>query len=235
MKDEAVREGPWEFDDQVTRVFDDMLARSIPDYSGMREIVTEVALRFARPGSQILDLGCSRGGALAHIAHQEPDGIRYLGVEISRPMAEAARGNLCQLPIDVEILELDLRYDFPSVDSCSVILSVLTLQFTPIEYRQNILGNVFHALESGGCFILVEKVLASSLEMDSLMTSLYHRKKGANGYSAEQIDSKQRSLEGVLVPVTAAWNEELMRASGFSSVECVWRNMQFACWVALKL
>jgi tRNA (cmo5U34)-methyltransferase len=234
LKDKIVKNGRWEFDQEVTEVFDDMLSRSIPDYDGMREVVTDVALRFARPGTQILDLGCSRGGAMAGIAERNSENLRFIGIEMSSPMAAAARKNLEQLGIDAEILELDLRYEFPEVTSCSTILSVLTLQFTPIEYRQSILGKVFATLQPGGCFILVEKVLAGSLQLDQMLTDIYYERKGANGYTAEQIDSKKRSLEGVLVPVTARWNEELMISAGFSSVECVWRNLQFACWVALK-
>jgi tRNA (cmo5U34)-methyltransferase len=42
------------------------------------------------------------------------------------------------------------------------------------------------------------------------------------------------SLEGVLVPVTAAWNEYLLRSAGFSHVDCFWRWMNFAAWVAVK-
>jgi tRNA (cmo5U34)-methyltransferase len=42
------------------------------------------------------------------------------------------------------------------------------------------------------------------------------------------------ALEGVLVPVTAAWNEQLLKGAGFSQVECFWRWMNFAGWVAVK-
>ena len=39
---------------------------------------------------------------------------------------------------------------------------------------------------------------------------------------------------GVLVPVTAHWNEELLRQEGFTSVDCFWRHLNFAGWVAVK-
>jgi len=66
------------------------------------------------------------------------------------------------------------------------------------------------------------------------MVDLYYRLKSANGYSQEEIQRKRMSLEGVLVPVTAAWNEELLRQAGFQQVDCFWRWMNFAGWVALK-
>jgi DNA (cytosine-5)-methyltransferase 1 len=57
--------------------------------------------------------------------------------------------------------------------------------------------------------------------------------KAEQGYTHEQIARKRLALEGVLVPVTARWNEELLTAAGFRSVECVWRALNFAAWVAV--
>jgi tRNA (cmo5U34)-methyltransferase len=58
--------------------------------------------------------------------------------------------------------------------------------------------------------------------------------KRRRGYTNEQIDRKRLSLEGVLVPVTARWNEDLLRAAGFGEVDCFWRWMNFAGWVAVR-
>ena len=57
----------WEFDAEVTRVFDDMLSRSIPQYETMRQVVLDLALRFARDGTDVVDLGCSRGEAMGRL------------------------------------------------------------------------------------------------------------------------------------------------------------------------
>jgi tRNA (cmo5U34)-methyltransferase len=58
--------------------------------------------------------------------------------------------------------------------------------------------------------------------------------KAEHGYSREEIDRKRFSLEGVLVPVTARWNEELLAAAGFDQIDCFWRWMNFAGWVAVR-
>ena len=54
------------------------------------------------------------------------------------------------------------------------------------------------------------------------------------GYTDEQIERKRLSLEGVLVPLTAQWNENIMWGSRFREVECFWRWINFAGWVAVK-
>jgi len=234
-RDEVIPRGAWQFDQEVTAVFDDMLQRSIPQYNAMRLVTFEVGRRFVQPGTAIIDMGCSRGQALLPVVSQFGEANDYIGLEISEPMIEAARQNFAYHPHGnrVTIQSADLRRDFPGVTS-SVVLAVLTLQFTPIEYRQQIIRRVFESLAPGGAFILVEKVLGATSKLDEAFVELFLNIKRENGYSESQIDRKRMSLEGVLVPVTAHWNEELLRQEGFTSVDCFWRHLNFAGWVALK-
>ena len=223
--------GQWVFDREVARAFDDMLYRSIPQYNVMRSAVTDLAIRYYQPGTRIVDLGCSRGEAIAPLVDILKD-ARFTGVEISEPMREAATARFSEKP-QVEILPLDLRTDYPEAEA-SVTLSVLTLQFTPIEYRQAILRKVFARTLPGGAFILVEKILGDTAELNETFVKLYYDLKAQNGYSQEQIERKRLSLEGVLVPVSASWNKELLQNAGFRHVDCFWRWMNFAGWIALK-
>lgn len=230
-----VPDGRWAFDEEVTRVFDDMLNRSIPQYETMRSAVHEVGRRFVTPKTAIVDLGCSRGDALAPLVKEFGAYNRFVGVEISSPMAEASRSRFKGY-VDtgiVEIAEEDLRTYFPPVQA-SLIMSVLTLQFVPIDYRQSIVDKVYEHLRPGGAFIFVEKILGASGRITETMISIYHEKKHRSGYTRDEIDRKRLALEGVLVPVTASWNEELLRSAGFSKVDCFWRWMNFAGWLAVK-
>ena len=43
MRDTTMPEGAWEFDEDVTSVFEDMLERSIPDYGKMRALADHMA------------------------------------------------------------------------------------------------------------------------------------------------------------------------------------------------
>lgn len=51
--------------------------------------------------------------------------------------------------------------------------------------------------------------------------------------NAQEIDRKRLVQEGVLVPVTARRNEELL-PRGFRPVECFWRSMNFTDWVGVR-
>lgn len=224
----------WAFDESVTHVFDDMLERSIPQYHEMRALTTDVAAAYVQPGTDIVDLGCSRGEALLPLMERFGAHNRYVGVEVSQPMLAAARERFAAWPDTVlRLLDLDLRERYPFVDA-SVTLCVLTLMFTPINYRQRIVSDIYASTRPGGAVLLVEKLIGGSAATDTLMVDRYHRMKAEHGYSHEEIERKRLALEGVQVPVTAAWNEDLLRSAGFRSVECYWRWMNFAAWVGIK-
>lgn len=245
----------WEFNAAVTDVFDEMLNRSIPQYEIMREAVLEVGTSFVRPGTVIIDLGTSRGEALAPLIKRFGAACEYIGVETSKPMAEAFKARFADwmkhepgVASIVRLFEFDLRVQFPfdglsrSVATAptalpqmaTLVQSILTLMFTPINYRQKIVRQAYEVLQPGGAFILVEKVLGEGWYIDALQVAMYHEMKKRNGYSREEIDRKRLALEGIQVPVTARWNEELLRNAGFTQVDCFWRWMNFAAWVAIK-
>jgi tRNA (cmo5U34)-methyltransferase len=233
--DQTMPTGAWAFDDDVTAAFDDMLQRSIPQYDIMRQAVFDLACPFVVPDGTIVDLGCSRGEALAPFVSKYGAYNHFMGIDVSEPMLDAARERYkgmiaCGL---VDIRNLDLRTSYPPVRAC-VTLSVLTLQFTPIEHRQRILRDVYQHTVPGGAFILVEKILGATADLDARFVERYYALKAHNGYTQEQIDRKRMSLEGVLVPVTARWNEELLRMAGFGQVDMFWRWMNFSGWLAIK-
>jgi tRNA (cmo5U34)-methyltransferase len=233
--DHTQPKGKWTFDDDVTQVFENMLARSIPQYDVMRQLCFQLGAKFAQRDTWIVDLGCSRGDALVPLIDKFGAHNRYLGVEISEPMLAAARerfAGMIQTGI-VEVRALDLRKQYPQMKA-SVTQSILTLQFVPIEYRQMIVQNAFDHLLPGGAFILVEKILGATAKLDALMVESYLDMKREHGYSSDEIERKRLALEGVLVPITARWNEELLHEIGFSEIDCFWRWMNFAGWVAVK-
>ncbi len=235
MKDEVIAKDKWAFDQEVTNAFDNMLERSIPGYEDMRNLVTSLTIKFAQPKSAVLDLGCSSGGSLLPIVEKLKGNNSYIGVEISEPMRSAAIKRFSKFPnLNIEIRDTDLRLDFPREET-SVTLSILTLQFIPIEYRQKILSLAFSQLKPGGVFIFVEKILGRDSSLNDLFVELYYGMKGSNGYTEEQINTKRISLEGVLVPVTADWNEQLLLNAGFKHVECFWRSLNFAGWIGQKV
>lgn len=236
QRDNVIPSGKWSFDGDVTASFEDMLSRSIPQYDVMRSSVADIAMRYFVDGTDVIDLGASRGDAIASILTKSQRRARkMIAVEVSRPMLDSLHSRFYGEEYgNLQVLDFDLRNGYPQDVFASVTLCVLSLQFTPIEHRLRILRDVWSSTAPGGALILVEKVIGASADIDASFVDLYYDLKRANGYTDEQIERKRLSLEGVLVPVTAGWNEDMLRRVGFSEVDCFWRWMNFAGWVAVK-
>ena len=224
----------WQFNQPVAEVFDEMLERSIPQYRLMRTLVTDIAVAFRQQETDILDLGTSRGEAIKPLIDLYGSSNKYIAVETAPAMAEVFRERYAPLISSglVRLLEIDLREKVPSCHA-SVVMSILTLMFVPTNHRQRIIADVYRSLVPGGAFVLVEKVLGEG-RLNDLMVDRYHALKEDNGYSREEISRKALALEGVQVPLTASWNEQMLRTAGFGVVDCFWRCWNFAGWVAVK-
>ena len=224
----------WVFDKQVTDAFDDMLLRSIPDYHSMRGLVHDIGCQFVRAGTDILDLGCSRGAGLAPFVDSFGSQVRCVGLDEAQPMVEACikRFRHEVRAGTVNIRQHDLRGGLPPL-SPSLTLGVLTLQFVPLEHRQRLIANVFKITRPGGAFIVVEKCLGADAATQALFVDRYHEQKRKNGYTVEQIEAKAASLQGVLVPLTPEGNEAMLRAEGWR-VSRFWQSLNFMGWVCVK-
>lgn len=233
MKDHNTQHGDsFCFNESVADVFSDMLERSIPSYSMMRSLMFELINSSIISGDSVLDIGTSNGEALDKLSTVNPECF-FHGLDMSEYMVVKAKERFNNRQ-NVKIAQYDLRKGVSSLYPYKVIISCLTIQFTPIEYRLKILKSIFDNLSDNGMFIIVEKVIGASADIDAKMIDTYYNIKLQNGYSYDEIQRKKMALEGVLVPVTAKWNEELLKTTGFTQVDCFWRCLNFAGWIAYK-
>ncbi|MFQ5671449.1 MAG: carboxy-S-adenosyl-L-methionine synthase CmoA [Nitrospinales bacterium] len=225
----------FEFNTAVARVFDDMLARSVPHYEECRQMVLQLAAPFCRAGANVYDLGCSTGSLLRLLAENLPQSVRLTGLDNSAAMLQKARekleaegtSNRCRL------IEADLESDFP-LDNADAVIMNYTMQFIPPPGRAALVGKIFRALNPGGCFILIEKVRSESPGLDRVFVDLHHRFKRGQGYSQNEIAQKREALENVLIPFTEEQNKALLRAAGFTAVDTFFRWFNFSGLIAVR-
>lgn len=243
--DNVVPGDKWEFDESVSECFEDMLSRSIPQYEVMRNaVVTLIGKNIKHAGFILLDIGCSDGLMLDRLVSAfENDSEyvtlsngRFVGIDVSEPMLKKCKDRFKDYD-NVYIRNCNICTEFPYIiggDNYDAITSVLSIQFTPIEYRQKIIQNIYDNLREDGVFIMVEKVLGNTAKLNEIFVDSYYDMKRSNGYSQEQIDRKRLSLEGVLVPMTSDWNADLLKQAGFRQVDVFWRWMNFVGYIAIK-
>lgn len=235
MQDSVIMKGNWTFNEEVALCFDDMLQRSIPNYDVMRDLIIKLGKQYVDKSINIIDLGCSNGEGIAPFVHQFGSLQDYYLVDNSEPMLDVCRERYEELIKYglMNVKNMDLRYEFPNVKA-GLILSILTLQFIPIEYRSLIMKRIYDHLKPGGAFIFVEKTIGKCAETNKLITDEYLNLKHNNGYTKDQINNKRNSLEGVLVPLTVEWNEDMLKTAGFNKIETFWKHLNFTGWIAIK-
>lgn len=224
--------GKWEFNDQVTTCFANMLERSIPDYNSMRALVYEAGSKFIKPNTTVIDVGCSTGLAVEPFILSHGHENAFLLIDNSPSMANACRSRYADRKENVRVEQGDLWEFLPLTEQASLVLSVLSIQFMPTAYRQKLINDIYETLAPGGAFIFVEKIISES--MDELMVELYYEMKRQNGYTEEQIQAKKKSLENVLSPLKAEWNVDMLKTAGFKKVDMFWRCLNFCGWIAVK-
>lgn len=136
----------WEFNEEVTKVFGDMLSRSIPNYNVMRELCFLVGKNFIPENGRVSDIGCSNGLASEKFIYEFPN-AKFILSDVSEPMLNACREKYKNNK-NVSVVYHDLRKPINTKDN-NLIISSLTLQFTPIEYRWNILQSIYDSLKKG--------------------------------------------------------------------------------------
>lgn len=241
MRDELFKEPgsgkiPFEFNEQVAAVFDDMAERSVPFYREVLRMTAELARDFYRPQTQIYDLGCSTAALLPALHEQFGTGeFYYTGIDSSAPMIERAqkrRWQLARTAAKIELLVADITaVEFPRA---SVFVSNYTFQFLKPLARQALLRRIYHSLTDNGCLILSEKCLEDSADVSRLYADHYHALKLRNGYSALEIAEKREALENVLIPFRVSENIEMLRGAGFNPVSIFFKCYGFTSFLALK-
>ena len=226
--------GDFSFGDDVARVFEDMLCRSVPSYDEIQRMIREIAGDFAVEGTNVYDLGCSAGTTLRNLDSLSQR-VRLVGIDSSPSMIAKAEENFAQAPLkhSYTLLCRDLN-EGPRLENASVAVMSLTLQFVRPLYRERILKEIREGLNGDGCLLLVEKVLAEESLLNRLYVKYYYDFKRRNGYSELEIARKREALENVLIPYRLKENEELLRNAGFRAVDVFFKWYNFCGLVALR-
>ena len=226
------------FNEDVAKVFPDMIKRSVPGYPTIVENLGVLAAQFAQPHSTLYDLGCSLGAVTQALRrHVKTDGCRVLAVDNSPAMVERCREYLhaqdamFQELLPVEVIEADiLALDF---QPASLVALNFTLQFVAPQQRLALLTRIRQALLPGGALILSEKLCFTDEADQKLLNQLHLAFKRANGYSELEIAQKRSAIENVMKPDSLEQHRERLLAAGFSRVVPWFQCLNFASLIAL--
>ncbi len=232
-------ETPFRFNDDVAKVFPDMLKRSIPGYTATIEAIGSLAARYVRENTNCYDLGCSLGAAT--IAMRQ--GIDKSGCEIIAIDSATAMTTRC-----CEVISEDDRQFSPAtpvqviagdvrdirISNASMVVLNYTLQFLAMRDRDALIRAIHEGLNDGGVLVLSEKVVDENPDMEQILIDLHHEHKRRNNYSALEVSRKRAALENMLVPETVPAHRKRLADAGFRHAAVWLRYFNFVSIIAIK-
>ena len=230
----AVTSG-FRFDEQVVRVFPDMIVRSVPGYELIIPTIGMLARRYAQPHSRIYDLGCSLGAAsLSMSAAVQAEGAEIVAVDNSQAMVERCRQNLANISgrVPIQVVLQDIQ-DIPIVNASVVVLN-FTLQFLYRDQRQSLINRIAAGMQAGGVILISEKICFEDPQEHNDQTTWHHDFKRAQGYSELEIAQKRDALENVLRPETEEAHFDRLLDAGLSKPRRWFQCFSFASYIAFK-
>ncbi len=221
----------FEFDEEVTRVFDDMINRSVPGYELLVKLLALYADIFVTHSSNVYDLGCSTGVISRVIAKQiHQRHCQIYAVDNSSSMIRKCHKRHADLAVNW------LCQDIESIDiqNASMVVLNLTLQFIDPEQRAVMIEKIYRGLNAGGILVLTEKVAFEDQQVHKTMTELYQGYKKLQGYSDLEISQKRTALENVLIPDTRQQHYQRLHEAGFRQVYDCFQCFNFISLLAIK-
>jgi len=226
------------FNEDVVRVFPDMIKRSVPGYPTIVENLGVLAAQFAQPHSVLYDLGSSLGAVTQALRrHVRTEDCRVIAIDNSSAMVERCReylnaqDSMYQELLPVEVIESDILN--LAFEPASVVALNFTLQFIAPEQRVTLLTRIRRSLRPGGARIRAEKLRLDDTEEHALLTERPVAFKRANGYSELEIAQKRSAIENVMKPDSLEQHRERLLAAGFSKVVPWFQCLNFASLIAL--
>lgn len=211
----------WVFDEKVAARFTNEAEQHIPLYWQTIELSVETIKTSFNTNAKILEIGCATGNTLAYLVSQGFS--QLIGCDSSPAMLDKAYQKLqhFQIPL-IETAHFPIQYAPFDVVMCN-----WTMHF--IKEREQYIQAIFKGLKSGGLFMMTDKTIQSDA-----MKMLYHHFKLKQGLTLEQIEQKDRTLQGVLVPYSLEQNLMMLKQTGFINLEILSAMFGFITFLAWK-
>lgn len=234
----------FEFDDEVSLIFDNMAKRSIPLYDEVhkihaRMVVEEFKYNDARRGLygrfNLLDIGSSTGRLFKELYSFAEKDSNFRIHEIQSYAIDPSPGMLSQVrdryPA-VRALQMECSEIGRLPHQFDVVALHYVLQFIPSEQQEDCLRIIRAKMKPGGLLLFAQKEEIECPSYSSVLTKHYNDFRLNMGYTQKEIDSKTAALKNSMWVSTQDETKKLFAKCGFSHTQETMRWGNFSAWVS---
>lgn len=211
--------------------YENKIRKVIPYYDEIpNQIFSVIDAYFGEKEISLLDTGCG-SGIFAQKAVEKLHLSKLVLCDPSENMLKAAEqklnGKQCEFRcIGSEQLDYEEEFD--------VITAIQSHHYFKEEERENAVKNCFRALKNGGIFIYFENT-ASFTETGRDITLKRVEKFGLNsGRTEKEVSHHTSRYNTEYFPITAEQHIELLRKTGFCTVEMLWYSYLQSGYYGIK-
>lgn len=227
----------FEFDAEVSAIFDQIAVRSIPNYKLAHSMHASIAADHLKDGGSVLDIGASRGEFYHSLFRRYsklggmPSNLSLTATDVSHDMCQIMRDTLPGVTImqqdlmENPFLQSTAKYDF--------INCMYVLQFLP-EFAQGlILTKMCTMLKPSGILSIGQKEAKPGVIGDCLHRH-YIEFRLENGYTQAEIDAKTHALKNSMWPMTHEAFMGVLNDFGMRNITTITRSGVFATYIAQR-
>jgi tRNA (cmo5U34)-methyltransferase len=221
--------GRWEFTPGVAAVFDDHVRASVPHYEIIQDMVAHLSDWLLPERALICDLGASTGYTAELLMRRHPtrelSAVLYdeapamLAKATERLGEQVATGRVEMRP---QRVQEPMRHA-----GADLTLALFLLQFLPYADRVSVLRSAREAAAGTGALLIAEKLRPVDARWAEIANAVSHDWKADHGIDAAAIRAKERSLRGVLQPVTLTSLNRMITDAGWHAPEVLFRWHQW--------
>ncbi len=224
--------GSWEFTPEVAEEFDDHVHASVPFYDDIQQLVSGLSDWLAPRGSVIADLGASTGTTAELIASRHPERkLTFHLYDSQTNMLNIAQRKLKGVDAIIHCHATSIENGLAH-NGASMTLALFTLQFLDPVDRATVLRSARGRSRPHGALIVAEKLRLLDPRWQEIAISSSHDYKYAHGQNADAVHAKERSLRGVLNPLSDLEQRRLLNDCGWRGVETLFRWHQWVVYAA---
>lgn len=208
----------------VAREYDSTRRLFIPCFDDYYGKTTALAVTFAGNPRRIIDLGAGTGLLTMFYCRHLPE-AEYVLVDVAGEMLEVAGKRFAGMK-NISFQVMDYTRELPE-GSFDLVISALSIHHLEDDAKAELFGNIRQKLPQGCWFINYDQFCCTTPAMEKYVTAHWEKQLYSGELSTTDLDrwQERRKLDR-----ECSTDDEIamLRQSGFSNVECIYRCGKFA-------
>lgn len=216
--------------------YDKEIFRTVPFYHLFHTETIDLVRTLLPNASVWLDTGCGTGYLAEQALPLLPE-TRFLLADPASAMLDQARVRLARFPsARIRFLGALSTEELAGVvpETPQVISAIQCHHYGGDEARRRATDTCFRLLERGGLYVTFENIRPDTARGIEIGLDRWCRFQREAGRSEQAVDEHRSRFGKNYFPITIAEHLELLRATGFSTVEIFWLSHMQAGFYAIK-